>query len=75
MADDGREKERSRETSGRSVSLTATERRALLQAMLRENHVTPADARKEARTGPEAARAEEMRRVPFLGRYPKKEKR
>lgn len=54
--------------------MTAIERRALLQAMLRENGVSREAARKEARTEPEAARAEEMRRVPFLGRYPKKEK-
>ena len=55
--------------------MTAIERRALLQAMLRGNRVSREAARKEARTGPESARAEEMGRVPFLGRYPKKEKR
>lgn len=38
-----------------------------LRAMLRELHVTPEAARKEARTGPAEARAEEMRRRPKKG--------
>ena len=36
-----------------------------LRQMLRENHETLADARKEERTGPAHARAEEMRRRPW----------
>jgi hypothetical protein len=35
-----------------------------LRAILRENHVTPEDARKEDRSGPEAARREEWARRP-----------
>ncbi len=35
-----------------------------LRQLLIETHVTPEDARKEARSGPREARAEELRRRP-----------
>ncbi len=35
-----------------------------LAALLRENHVTPEDARKEARCGPQAARREQLAHNP-----------
>lgn len=43
-----------------SASDHERKRLEMLAAMLRENHVTRQDARKEARTGPQAAYREEL---------------
>lgn len=48
--------------------------RKKLQALLRENHVTPEDAQREARTGKNAAHREELRFVKSKRREPKGEK-
>ena len=48
--------------SGHCTSNRERARILKLEALLRENGISPASARREARTGPAQARAEEMRR-------------